>query len=375
LAISTLDLLKLLKNENIDFFTGVPDSLLKYFSYSLSDHIDQNNHIIAANEGNAIAIAAGYHIATNKIPVVYMQNSGLGNAINPLLSLCDPEVYSIPMLLMIGWRGQSGHIDANQHKKMGRIQEDILKTLELPFETITGDQNDFDKIKRMINLSKSKNEPAIILVQKDSFLTYPNNKNQVVDSDLTREQALRMILSDLPNHYFTVCSTGKISREVYEIRDELELGHNHDFLTVGSMGHCSSIALGLSLGNPSNHIICIDGDGSLIMHMGSLATMAKVASKNIHYVLINNFAHESVGGQETASKYVDISRLAESCKFKNYYFANNYSTLNKQWAEFIKEPFSFFEIRVMQGARQSLGRPKLKLNLLKEGFKDLYIDN
>lgn len=375
MAISTLDLLKLLKNENIDFFTGVPDSLLKYFSYSLSDHIDQNNHIIAANEGNAIAIAAGYHIATNKIPVVYMQNSGLGNAINPLLSLCDPEVYSIPMLLLIGWRGQPGHIDAKQHKKMGRIQEDILKTLELPFETITGDQNDFEKIKKMINLSKTKNEPAVILVQKDSFLPYGNNKSQAIDSDLTREQVLRIILSDLPNHYFTVCSTGKISREVYEIRDELDLGHNHDFLTVGSMGHCSSIALGLSLGNPSNHIICIDGDGSLIMHMGSLATMAKVSSKNIHYVLINNFVHESVGGQETASRYVDISRLAESCKFKNYYFSNSYSTLHKQWSEFVKEPFSFFEIRVRQDTRQDLGRPKLKLNLLKRGFKELYINN
>ena len=304
-----------------------------------------------------------------------MQNSGLGNAINPLLSLCDLDIYSIPMLLIVGWRGQPGVKDAIQHYKDGRIQEKLLDTLELPYEIISGKKTDFIKIKKMVRLAKEESCPVVILVQKDSLMPYENKERSLNITEFKREQALKVVLSELPENYFTVCSTGKISREVYEVRERLGMDHNRDFLNVGSMGHSSSIALGISLGEPSSHVVCIDGDGSLIMHMGNLATMAKIAPPNIHYILINNFVHESVGGQETASKYIDMSKLAASCKFYKYYFTSDETNLKRQFHQYINDPFSFLEIVVCPGSRSDLGRPKLELNTLKNHFMSSIIDS
>ena len=360
--ISPLNFLNHLISHNVDFFTGVPDSLLKQFCLCIDDNVDQNQHIIAANEGNAVALASGYYLASGKIPLVYMQNSGLGNAINPLLSLCDTNVYSIPMLLLIGWRGEPGVKDEPQHIKQGEIQQELLNTLDIPYIIISNDSKELkDQIDKIINKAITDNRPVAIIIKKGTFDNYRSMVARENIGSISREESLEIILKNLPKDSIVVSTTGKTSREIFEIRNRLNQSHDHDFLTVGSMGHCSSIALGIALAQPEKNIICIDGDGSLIMHMGSLSTISKLKPKNYYHILINNQVHESVGGQETSAKYINFLKLVEANGYHTSLFVDSKKELIRKMNDLIElDGPSFLEILVQPGSRDNLGRPDVE---------------
>ena len=375
--ISPSQFYSLLREQGVEFFTGVPDSLLKQLCLCIDDNVSENHHIIAANEGNAIALAAGYHLGTGKIPLVYMQNSGLGNAVNPLLSLCDPEVYSIPMIIVVGWRGEPGIKDEPQHIKQGKVQLELIKALDLPFEIISKNEKDLNaKISRGIKLATSESRPFLFIIKKGTFSDYNLNISLNNKSLMSREQVLDVILDKTPNDFVVVSTTGKTSREIFEIRVRNKVTHQKDFLTVGSMGHCSSIALGIAISNPKKNIICIDGDGSLIMHMGSLSTVGNVNPKNFFHILINNYVHESVGGQQTSSKYIDMKALAIANSYRYVSTVKKLDDLNNEINSlFEKQGPSFLEIIVEPGSRKDLGRPTLKPNENKKMFMNFLIDS
>lgn len=361
--------IELLNKNNIDFFTGIPDSLLKDLGLYLAKNFDSSKHIIAANEGGAIALATGYHLATSRIGLVYMQNSGTGNAINPLLSLADPEVYSIPMLIIIGWRGQPDIKDEPQHKKQGRIQEQLLSSLGYKYEVLSSnDQKAEKQVDSICNYIKENSTPGILLIKSNTFNKYESTINRNEQYEMTREQAIKVILEHIQSEARVVSTTGMTSREIYEIREKDRDNHKDDFLTVGSMGHAIMIALGLS--NYTNHpIFCIDGDGAAIMHMGSLGIAARYGKAKLNHIIINNGAHESVGGQPTIGYFIDFKVLALSLGYKNSYIAYNEETLIDSVNKMIKcEGPNFLEVRVKLGHRDNLGRPKTSPKENKEIF-------
>ncbi|NQV38715.1 MAG: phosphonopyruvate decarboxylase [Candidatus Marinimicrobia bacterium] len=351
-----------LKNQDIKFFTGVPDSLLKQLCLCIDDNVDSTHHIIAANEGNAMGLAVGYHLGTGKIPLVYMQNSGIGNMVNPLLSLCDPEVYSIPMLIVIGWRGEPGVKDEPQHVKQGKVQTALLRSLDIPFEIIDNKEKNFKiKITRGVEIAKKENRPFALIVRKGTFDTFNKAISLKKDSPFLREEVLIKLLGQFPENAIIVSTTGKTSREIFEIREKNGQTHNKDFLTVGSMGHCSSIAMGIALSNPKRKVICIDGDGALIMHMGSLATAGKLSPKNFIHILLNNKVHESVGGQNTAGDIIDFQLLAKANNYSNIYSIENKYEVATVITKAIDDSGPIFiEINVDPGSRNDLGRPTIK---------------
>jgi phosphonopyruvate decarboxylase len=346
----------------ISFFSGVPDSLLKNICGFISDNVDTKSHIIAANEGNALAIGIGYHLSTGKLPLIYMQNSGLGNVINPLLSLADPDVYSVPMLLMIGWRGQPGVKDEPQHKKQGRVTLKMLETMEVPYEILSNNTNDKQAeeiIKKARKIALENNSPYAIVVQKDSFSKYQIKKKGTVNFPLNREEAIKVIIDNLDDKDVIISTTGVTSRELFEYREKLNLGHEKDFLTVGGMGHANQIALGIALQKPNRRVVCLDGDGAALMHMGSLAINGNVDCKNFKHIIFNNGAHDSVGGQPTVGLSVDLQSIAKS---SGYDIALKAET-NEEIINCLKKLklFNgkvFLEIKIKKGFRDDLGRPK-----------------
>ncbi len=347
--------------KEVKFFTGVPDSLLKNFCSYITDHTDKTNHIIAANEGNALSLGIGYHLSTNKIPLVYMQNSGLGNIINPLLSLADNDVYSTQALLMIGWRGEPGVKDEPQHKKQGRITLDLLDTMEVPYEVLSADdteQTAIEKISSIINLIKEHGKVSALIVKKNTFEKYSLNKIRKTSYDMYREDAIKIIIDELTNKDIFISTTGVTSRELFEYREELRQSHENDFYTVGGMGHASQIALGVALQNKKNEVYCLDGDGALLMHMGSAAIIAQQDCDNYKHILFNNGAHDSVGGQPTVGFEIDFQSIAKSCGYKNVLYADNKNDL-KRSLEKMKglDSCCFLEIKVNKGFRANLGRP------------------
>lgn len=362
MAISPLKFYRTLKKNNINFFSGVPDSLLKQFNLCLEDNLPSERNIIAANEGNAISLAAGYHLGTGELPVVYMQNSGLGNAVNPLLSLCDPDVYSIPILLIVGWRGEPGFHDEPQHIKQGKIQLDLLQAMDIPYRIISMEESLVDEeINICIRKSIHQNRPVALIIRKGTFDKYESPLLPVRNNLMTREEVLEIILDKLSIDTVIVSTTGKTSREIFEIREKRSETHHMDFLTVGSMGHCSSIALGIAIAQPKRNVICIDGDGALIMHMGSLSTIGKIMPRNFYHILINNNVHESVGGQETSAKNIDMPIMARSNGYKHAYIAHDFPQLKTLLCTLLAtEGPSFLEIKVRQGSRLNLGRPTIK---------------
>ena len=362
MAISPLKFYKTLYKNNIDFFTGVPDSLLKQLCLCIDDNIPKERHIITANEGNAIALAAGYHLATGKIPLVYMQNSGLGNSVNPLLSLCDPDVYSIPMLLLMGWRGEPGVHDEPQHVKQGKVQLDLLQAMDIPYEIISKEEQQLDeKINKIVGKAIMESRPFAIVVKKGTFNVYGSTSRIFNEGLLFREESLEIILNQLPANSIIISTTGKTSREIFEIREKCDEGHDRDFLTVGSMGHCSSIALGIAISNPDRKVVCIDGDGSLIMHMGSLSTVGKLKPKNFYHILMNNQVHDSVGGQATSAGFIDFIALVKANGYNNVFYTDNEARLLSQFGKFINETGpNFLEVKVKPGSRNDLGRPTIK---------------
>jgi phosphonopyruvate decarboxylase len=361
-GIQPLQFFRLLADNNVEFFTGVPDSLLKQLCHCIDDNVSHDKHIIAANEGNAIALATGYHLGTDKLAAVYMQNSGLGNAINPLLSLADPDVYSIPMILIIGWRGEPGVKDEPQHVKQGKVQLDLLNAMNLPHDIIFADDAEWkQKIKKGINIAISENRPYAIVVKKGTFDKYSVVEDCAKTKLMPREEALEILLKHIPKDAVIVSTTGKTSREIFEIRENYNEPHFKDFLTVGSMGHCSSIALGIAIAQPKRKVVCFDGDGAFLMHLGSLAAIGKAQPNNFYHILMNNYVHESVGGQETAIDSLDVKGLVKSANYKRIIGIDTPDELSKNLTHFFKNSGpSFLEIKLKPGSRADLGRPTIK---------------
>jgi len=316
-VIDPVEYTDLLKELGVSFYTGVPDSLLKDFYSCVHDNLDSANDLITANEGAAVAYAAGRYLASSQLGVVYLQNSGFGNIINPLTSLIDPEVYKIPMLFLIGWRGQPGVSDEPQHVKQGKVQEEMLKATGIPYDVHPDTMGESAEVleKAFAHLTK-ESSPYALLVPKGVFAKYTPEKKLERNFPMKREDALELILGKLGSEVTVVSTTGKTSREVFEIRERNNEGHAQDFLTVGSMGHASHIALGIAHAKPEAQVLCIDGDGAFLMHMGSVPINASLKLKNFKHVVINNGAHESVGGQPTVALEFDLPGVARASGYQ-----------------------------------------------------------
>ena len=377
MPISNKYFIKLLDKNGINFFTGVPDSLLKGFCSCIDENLPSESNIVAANEGNALAIAAGYYLSTGKIPLVYMQNSGFGNAVNPLLSLCDSEVYSIPSILLIGWRGEPGIVDEPQHVKQGMIQLSLLEAMKIPYKIISKNEKELDeKVKWCITNSLKESKPYAILVKKGTFNNYKTNTTLFDKGEQTREESLIIILDSLPKDTIVVSTTGKTSREIFELREQRGEQHSNDFLTVGSMGHCSSIALGVALQKPKMKVVCIDGDGSLLMHLGAISTISRYKPQNFYYLLLNNFVHESVGGQKTAAENLSFPDMLKSMGFLKIYSESEAVKLKLVLKEiFDSKGPNFLEVIIKEGSRKNLGRPDVKPKKSKEAFMEFVLNN
>lgn len=346
-----------LASYGINFFAGVPDSLLKNICAYIADNADEKHNIIAANEGAAIGLATGHHLATGDIGVVYMQNSGEGNIINPLASLTDKEVYNIPVLLLIGWRGRPGVHDEPQHVKQGKITTGLLNVMGVNFDILSKDEEKAAKqIDVAVKTMKSTNEVYALVIEKDTFEDYKLQSIKVNDLTMTREEAIQTVAEALGPKDAIVSTTGMISRELFEYRTAKGEAHQRDFLTVGSMGHASQIALGIALEKTDRKIWCFDGDGACIMHMGSLAIEASKQPKNFIHVIFNNGAHDSVGGQPTVGLDIDLPTIAKAVGYKNVFSVNNKEAL-ENCLKGINEGPVFLEVKVKKGNRKDLGRP------------------
>lgn len=348
-----------LSAQGVSFFTGVPDSLLKEMCACISELAPAENHLIAANEGGAVALAAGHFLATGEAALVYMQNSGLGNAVNPLISLADREVYGIPMVLLIGWRGEPGVKDEPQHLKQGKISRELLSVMGIPHE-ILPDSMDAAKacFEKAFATARKDKAPFAILVKSGAFAPYAAKAAGGMKSDLTREGALEAVLALMDPRSVVVSTTGVTSRELFELREKSSEGHGRDFLTVGSMGHASQIALGLARGAKGRTVYCVDGDGAALMHLGALAIVGTAGPANLKHLLFNNGAHESVGGQPTAGAAIDFPAIAKSCGYKACWTVGGKEELETKFREFSAAPGPvFLEVRIKKGARKDLGRP------------------
>lgn len=345
-----------LNNAGAGLFCGVPDSLLKEFCACVTDVAPAGSHVIAANEGNAVGMACGNYLATGRFGVVYLQNSGEGNVVNPLLSLADGEVYGIPLLLVVGWRGEPGIHDEPQHVKQGRVTCDLLQAMEIPYAVLNPDPDLWrHQLSGLLDTMKRESRPVAVVVRKGTFAPYaftPAN-NQ---APLSREQALEVVLGQLGDDDFVVSTTGKTSREVFEIREARGQGHANDFLTVGGMGHTSSIAFGMALGTDRD-VWCIDGDGSFLMHMGAFPVIAQNAPANFKYVLNNNGAHESVGGQPTVGSDIDVPGILRASGFARVYEARTEDEIAAGMKALRREARAALVITTHQGSRPDLGRP------------------
>lgn len=343
-----------------DFYAGVPDSQLKAFCNYLMDTygIDPVHHVIAANEGNCTALAAGYHLATGKVPVVYMQNSGEGNIINPVTSLLNDKVYAIPMIFVIGWRGEPGIHDEPQHIYQGEVTLRLLENMGIRYfivgkdtleEAVVQEMNSFRRI-----LEQGKDVAFVI---RKGALSYDGKVEYHNDNPMLREEIIRHIVQ-VSGEDPVISTTGKASRELFEIREQKGQSHQYDFLTVGSMGHSSSIALEVAVQKPEKKIWCVDGDGAVLMHMGAMAVVGTTAPENLVHIVINNGAHETVGGMPTVAAGLDLTAIAKACGYPNAVSAVTYEELDRELvAAKERKELTFIEVKCGIGAREDLGRP------------------
>lgn len=348
-----------LRNEGVGFFAGVPDSLLKDICAYISDHAPESDHVIAANEGGALALAAGHYLATGRPGLVYLQNSGLGNLVNPLTSLMDPEVYGMPALLLVGWRGEPGVHDEPQHRMQGRVMCATLDALEIEHAVLPDDPaRAIATLSRAVATTKTALRPFALIVRKGIFEAYKLKKRSADAYALRREDALKLVLDSLVANEVVVSTTGMTSREVFEHREATGGGHARDFLTVGCMGHASQIAMGVAMAKPGRLVYCLDGDGAVLMHMGSLAVIGSSGRDNIRHIVVNNGAHDSVGGQPTVGFAIDLPAIARACGYRWVRAVSSLAEMPGALAE-LKSAVgpALLEIRVNKGSRSDLGRP------------------
>lgn len=368
--------IKILQSNGVNFFAGVPDSLLKNVCAYITDYVPSDRNLITANEGSAIGVAAGHYLATGNIPLVYMQNSGIGNAVNPLLSLADEKVYSIPMLIMIGWRGEPGVHDEPQHVKQGEVTLSLLDAMGIPYIILPDDDTAASSALGMLVTDCQKTcKPHAIIIKKGTFGSYKLKTKVPNDNPVCREDAMKLVVASLPADSIIVSTTGKLSRELYEYRDALKQSHESDFLTVGSMGHSSSIALGIALAKPERKVFCFDGDGAFIMHMGAITNIGHLAPRNYIHIVFNNGAHESVGGQPTLGYGINIPEIAQACGYKKIMSVTSGEEISKSLtAALNSDGPTLIEIKVGINSREDLGRPKTTPIENKEAFMH-FIDN
>ena len=354
-------LLDACREAGIDFFTGVPDSQLKglcdtlYARYGVAGA----EHIVAANEGNAIGLCAGHYLATGRPALCYMQNSGLGNAVNPLASLMDGKVYGLPCLLVIGWRGEPGVHDEPQHVKQGEITLGQLELMDIPYFILDKamDEAAFRAQFARLTEAMAQGRVAAMVVRKGA-LTCSARPDYQNGRAMTRETAAEVIVREAGSRDVFVSTTGKLSRELFEIRERLGQGHEKDFLTVGSMGHASSIALAIALARPDRRVWCLDGDGAALMHLGAMHVIGQRRPVNLLHVVINNAAHETVGGMPVCEGGLDVSAAARAAGYPAVYRADSPETL----ADALRSAqdcgsLALVEVMCAGGARADLGRP------------------
>jgi phosphonopyruvate decarboxylase len=354
--------LEALQAHGVELFTGVPDSLLKSLNAEILRTVPRERHVIAANEGGAVGLAIGHHLRTGGTAAVYLQNSGFGNTVNPLLSLADPDVYGIPMLVIVGWRGQPGVADEPQHVKQGRVMTQLLDALELPWRVLPHDQDEaLAAMADSLADAREGNCPALLLVEKGTFADAPGAVPDVGpggDETATREQALDALVESLGDEVIAIGTTGMLSRELFELREAAGGGGERDFLTVGGMGHATSIAFGVALDEPDREVWCLDGDGALLMHLGTLAVIADHAPDNYFHVVINNGVHGSVGGQPTSIGVVDVPATAQALGYRWAASTTRVDEIPALVATMREQAGPcLLEVRVRPGNRSDLGRP------------------
>lgn len=352
--------IKTLQNHGVNFFAGVPDSLLKNVCAYITDNVSPNCNIITANEGSAVGIASGHYLATGELPLVYMQNSGIGNAVNPLLSLADEKVYSIPLLLMIGWRGEPGVHDEPQHIKQGAVTLGLLEAMEIPYLILPDDDiTAATVVGKCVFDCKKFRKPYAIIIRKGTFGPYKLQTSTPNTCPICREEAMKCVVNSIPNNSIIVSTTGKLSRELYEYREEIHQTHASDFLTVGSMGHSSSIALGIALARPERQVFCFDGDGAFIMHMGAISNIGHLKPRNYVHIVFNNGSHESVGGQPTLGFRIDIPSIARACGYRHVWSVSQKIDIIAAIKTALNQDGpTLIEIKICINSRENLGRPK-----------------
>lgn len=356
------DLFNAFRDAEVSFFTGVPDSVLKDFCGFINENVPKTAHIIAANEGSAVGLAIGHYLATRNPALVYMQNSGLGNATNPLVSLADRKIYSIPMILLVGWRGEilpqgTQLRDEPQHVMQGQITLRQLDLMEIPYWVLDNTQNDVKNlVGEIVSRSKSMLGPVALVVRKGVFEKFSTKEALEQEEFISREDAISAVIESLPDNVPIVSTTGMASRELFELRKKFGKGHHRDFLTVGGMGHASQIAAGIALARSDLHVVCLDGDGALLMHMGGLSISS--ICPNLTHIILNNGAHDSVGGQPTRARDIDLMKIALSCGYKVVGQAKNRSEIHGMMSQMLEaRSASFLEIHCRPGHRENLGRP------------------
>ena len=356
-----------------DFYTGVPDSQLKALCNYLMDTygIDPKHHVIAANEGNCTALAAGYHLATGKVPVVYMQNSGEGNIINPVASLLNDKVYAIPVIFVVGWRGEPGIHDEPQHIYQGEVTLKLLEDMDIASFVIGKETTEKEMEAKMEEFRSilATGKDVAFVIRKGALTDAPKVEYKN-DNTMVREQIIQHIVKATGEDPI-ISTTGKASRELFETRVANGQSHKYDFLTVGSMGHSSSIALGVAVNKPGQKIWCVDGDGAVLMHMGSMAVLGANKPDNLVHVVINNGAHETVGGMPTVASEIDLVAIAKACGYPNAVSVDNFEDLDKELlAAKARNELSLIEVKCSIGAREDLGRPTTTALENKQNFMD-----
>lgn len=357
-----------LEEQGIDFFTGVPDSLLNDFCLYLSHHYGNDRHIMAANEGNAIAIAAGHYLATGNIPVVYMQNSGIGNATNPLLSLAHESVYGIPMILVIGWRGDPSIKDHAQHKKQGELTPVLMKDMDIPYEILDDDESVIEKFKWAAKKTKEISSPVALIAKKGILTQKVKHQEYPESTFMNREEAISAVIDVFGSDAIYLATTGRATRELHEQLKLHGIADGHEFLNVGSMGHVSSVALGMAIAQPDKKVVVFDGDAATVMHMGSLATIGRYQPRNLIHIVLNNGVNESVGGQPSAGQIVDLTQIAKACGYITSSIYIEKSSELKTMVEILSEADkpAFIDVHVRQGIRKDM--PKLDVDHKEEKF-------
>ena len=352
-----------LSDNGISFFTGVPDSLLNDFCLYLTNHLPGHQHVMAANEGNAIAIASGYHLATSKVPVVYMQNSGIGNAMNPLVSLAHGNVYSIPMILVVGWRGDPEVKDHAQHKKQGELTPVLMDDMDIPYRILEKDDEVLSQFLWAKDEALKRMSPVALLAKKGILAEKVKKQTYPESRLMNREEVISVVTDFFEDKAVYFATTGRATRELHEQLKEHGIGGDHEFLNVGSMGHVSSVALGVALNIPSNlHTICFDGDAACLMHLGSLSAIGRYQPKRFIHIVLNNGVNESVGGQKSPGFDVSLTGVASACGYQTVgHHVEKRDDIIMALKNFLdSDKPCFLDVHVRQGIRKNL--PKLEIN-------------